>query len=125
MIHLKFEGGSSGPDIILGPAPWFRIASNFISPGPDGSLVGSFRNHYWEVQGRRLARYFCDEPHTVNFEDRYGGCGAKLGPFSYLRVEDGALHADNVLRAKFLDYAQLWHCYDASNYWPVLMIEAA
>lgn len=39
MIHLKFEGGASGPDILLGPAPWFRVGGNFIREGPDGIIV--------------------------------------------------------------------------------------
>lgn len=72
MIHLRFEGGASGPDVILGPAPWFRIAGNFIRQGPHGSIVGSFRNHYWEVQSKRLIRYFCEDPYQVHFEDAGG-----------------------------------------------------
>ena len=33
MIHLRFEGGASGPDVIIGPAPWFRIAGNSSGKG--------------------------------------------------------------------------------------------
>jgi hypothetical protein len=125
MIRLKFEGGATGPDIVLGPAPWFRVAGNFIRQGPEGEIVGSFRNHVWEVQSRRLVRYFCEETHTVNFEDAAGGRGVQLGPFSKLWVEDGVLHADGVLKAKFIDQVQVWSCYETETYWPILVIEAA
>ena len=125
MIHLKFEDTEQGNHVVLGPAPWFRIAGNFIRQGPHEAIVGSFRNHYWEVQSRRLIRYFCDEPHRISFEDAAGGRGAQLGPFNKLWVEDGVLHADGLLRAKFYDHTQVWHCYETEAYWPVLIIESA
>jgi hypothetical protein len=52
MIHLRFEGVPSEADLTLGPAPWFRVAGNFVRQGPDGDITAIFRNHYWEVQGR-------------------------------------------------------------------------
>jgi hypothetical protein len=124
MIHLKFDGGSSGPDIVLGPAPWFRVAGNFIRQGPHGAIVGSFRNHYWELQSRRLVRYFCDERYHILFEDAVGDVGERLGPFAKLWVEDGVLHAEDFLKAKFHEQTQVWHCYESDTYWPVMVIEA-
>jgi hypothetical protein len=125
MIHLRFEGVPSEADLTLGPAPWFRVAGNFVRQGPDGDITAIFRNHYWEVQGRHYIRYFCDEPFTVNFEDVAGGRGIRLGPFSKLWVEDGVLHADGFLKAKFHEHTQVWHCYETDTYWPVLVIESA
>ena len=109
----------------LGPAPWFRVAGNFIRQGPHGAIVGSFRNHYWEVESRRFVRYFCEEPHKVHFEDAAGGEGVQLGPFSKLWVEDGVVHADDFLKAKFHEQTQIWHCYETDTYWPVMVIESA
>jgi len=125
MIRFRFEGALSGPDITLGPAPWFRVAGNFIRQGPHGAIVGTFRNHYWEVQSRLFIRYFCDEPATVNFEDGVGGRGVRLGPFAKIWVEDGVLHADGFLKAKFHEQSQVWHAYETDNYWSVLVIESA
>lgn len=125
MINLRFEGGLSGPDLTLGPAPWFRVAGNFIRQGPHGAIVGSFRNHYWEVQSRRFVRYFCEQPYSVHFEDHAGGEGVRLGPFSKLWMEDGVLHADDLLKAKFHEQTQIWHCYETDTYWPVMVIRAA
>jgi hypothetical protein len=122
-ICLRFEGGESGPDVKLGPAPWFRVAGNFIRQGPHGSIIGSFRNHFWEVQSRRFIRYYCEEPHSIHFEDAAGGEGIRLGPFTRLWLEDGVLHGDSFLKAKFSEQTQVWHVYETDTYWPVLVIE--
>jgi hypothetical protein len=124
MIHLKFEVTSSGPFVELGPAPWFRVAGNFIRQGPDGDIVGKFIHHYWEVQGRRYVRYFCEAPIVIHFDDAAGGQGVRLGPFSKLWCEDGVLHADDYLKAKFHEQTQVWNHYDTATYWPVLVIES-
>jgi hypothetical protein len=124
MIHLKFDSALTGPGPVLGPAPWFRVAGNFIRQGPHGAIVGSFRHHYWEVDSRRYERYFCDEAQAIHFEDTAGGLGERLGPFSKLWVEDGVVHADDFLKAKFHEQTQVWHCYESDTYWPVLVIQS-
>ena len=58
MIHLRFEGVPSEADLTLGPAPWFRVAGNFVRQGPDGditalSLLGSARAALHQVFLRR------------------------------------------------------------------------
>jgi hypothetical protein len=118
MITLKFEDGNQSEPVVVGPAPWFRVAGNFVRQGPHGSIVGSFRNHYWEIHSRALIRYFCEESSVVRFEDSLGGVGVRLGPISKLWVEDGVLHADDVLKAKFHEQSQLWHVYHTDTYWP-------
>src|ERR1041384_3954083 len=110
MIHLRLDGGpSSAPVATLGPAPWFRIAGNFIRQGPYGAIMGTFRHHVWEVHARQYVRYSCTEPHLLCFEDAAGGEGLRLGPFSYTWGEDGLLHPDSALRGKFHPDRQLWH----------------
>jgi hypothetical protein len=109
---------------MIGPAPWFRVAGNFVRQGPHGQIIGTFRKHHWEIQSRHFTRYFCDEPYTVTFEDASGGRGDRLGPFSKLRVEDGVLHSDERIKAKFHDETQVWHCYESDTYWAVMVIES-
>src|ERR1051325_6137695 len=111
MITLKFEDGNQSEPVVVGPAPWFRVARNFVRQGAHGSIVGSFRNHCWEIHSRALIRYFCEESSVVRFEDSLGGVGVRLGPISKLWVEDGVLHADDALKAKFNEQMQLWHVY--------------
>ena len=125
LIHLHFRRANSSP-LTIGPAPWFRIAGNFIRQGPHGAIVGTFRRHVWEVGSEYFPIYECVEPHKIHFEDAEGGVGPVLGTYSHLRVDDGTVTAeeDRVV-AKFMDPTQLWLCYDADTYWPVMVIESA
>ena len=55
--------------------------------------------------------------HSV--ESVFGSVG-----ISKLWVEDGVLHAEDVLKAKFHEQSQLWHVYHTDTYWPVMVIES-
>ena len=126
MIHLHFHRASSNDSVIIGPAPWYRIAGNFIRQGPHGAIVGTFRKHFWEVGSEHFPIYECMEPHKIHFEDAEGAVGPVLGPYSRLRVEDGTVTAEEEkLVAKFMDPTQLWLCFESETYWPVMVIESA
>jgi len=124
MIHLHFRGATANTSVTLGPAPWFRVAGNFVRQGPHGAIVGTFRRHVWEVGSEHFPIYECREPHRIHFEDAAGGVGPVLGPYSRLTVEDGLMHEDDRLVAKFMDQNQLWLCYETETYWPVMIIKA-
>ena len=123
MIHLRMEGGVA-PPVILGPAPWYRIDENFLRQGPHGAIVATFREHVWEMQSARYIRYHCTDPHIIRFEDEAKGESLIVGQFTNTWVEDGILHPDYMLRARFLFEAQRWHEYRSDTYWPTLVIEA-
>jgi hypothetical protein len=125
MIHLYFEGGSPADSVTLGPAPWFRIAGNFIRQGPDGAIVGTYRRHQWEVQSGYFTRFDGKERAVVHFEDAAGGPSEDFGPFPRFHTSDGVLYADGKLFAKFVEESQLWHCYPSENFWPVIVIKPA
>jgi len=126
VIQLRFRRPSLQSELKFGPAPWFRVAGNFIRQGPHGTIVGTFRRHVWEVAAEHFPVYECTDPFRIRFEDAEGGVGAELGPFSRLRVEDGTLTVQqDQLTAKFMDPTQLWLCYETETYWPVMVIESA
>jgi hypothetical protein len=125
MVHLRFHSGAANDSLIVGPAPWFRVAGNFVRQGPHGAIVGTFRRHIWEVGSVYYPVYEVAEPHSIHFEDAAGGVGPVLGPYARLKVEDGLMHEDGGLTAKFMEQAQLWLCYETETYWPVLVIESA
>jgi hypothetical protein len=126
VIHLHFRRANPDSRLTVGPAPWFRIAGNFIRQGPHGAIIGTFRRHFWEVGSEHFPIYECFEPHKIHFEDNEGGVGPVLGPYSHLRVDDGTVTAEEErVVAKFMDPTQLWLCYEADTYWPVMVIESA
>ena len=61
---------------------------------------------------------------SSGFEDSLGGVDVRLGPISKLWVEDGVLHTDDVLKAKFHEQSQLWQVLPHDTYWPVMVIES-
>ncbi len=122
MIHLHFQDVSKVGSITLGPAPWFRVAGNFIRQGPQGEIVAIYRHHHWEVKGKFFTRFDCHEGMTIHFEDTAGGPTEAFGPFSAFFTADGVLYTDNTLFAKFMEETQLWHCYDTENFWPAMVI---
>jgi hypothetical protein len=122
MIRLIFEDESHS--VVVGPAPWFRIAGNFIRQGPHGSIAGTFRLHHWEVGGHHFSRYDCKEPALIYFEDFQGTPSEEFGPFPFLFAQDGAMHAGSGLFAKFIEDTQLWHSFPTETFWPVVVIKA-
>lgn len=122
MIHLRFEGETRDRDAVLGPAPCFRVSGNVIRQGPEQEIVGVFQSGCWQVRARRFLRYFCEEPCMVSFEDRTGIEGPRIGPCSRIWVEDGMLHTDDILKAKFHERTQVWQVFESATYWPVMVL---
>jgi hypothetical protein len=122
MIHLHFERSTSCVKAALGPAPWFGVAESFVKQGPYGLIVGTFREHIWEVYARRYPRFFRTEPHTVRFEGAAGDAGIRLGPFARSWSEDGLVHRDLRMRAHFDPARQLWHELQPNKFWPVMIL---
>jgi hypothetical protein len=124
MVRLHFRP-FSGPEIVLGPAPWFRISGNYIRKGPDGAVVGMFTRHQWQVQDRHFIRFDCHEPTLIHLEDTAGAPTQDFGPFGSFQCNDGVMYAEQKLLAKFLEETQLWHFFPTENFWPVLVIKQA
>jgi hypothetical protein len=125
LIYLHFRRSAKSDSVQVGPAPWYRVAGNFVRQGPHGAIIGTFRKHVWEVGSETFPSYECDQPYKIRFEDSEGGVGPVLGPFTRLRVDDGTMTVDEAqVVAKFMDPTQLWLCYEADTYWPVMVIES-
>jgi hypothetical protein len=125
MIHLHFDGPLRAQAVTLGPAPWFRIAGNYIRQGPHNVIVGSYRRHQWEVQAKYFTRYDCRDRAVIHFEDVAGGPTENFGPFPCFHGADGVVYAADKLFAKFIEESQLWHCYPTETFWPVMVVQAA
>jgi hypothetical protein len=123
MISLIFESESLGKSVKLAPAAWFRITGNFISRGPEGAVVATFSQHFWEMQGQQhLTRYVCHDRTVIHFEDALGNASETFGPFHDLAVADGVVYADGQLFARFAEETQLWHGFGTDTYWLSMII---
>jgi len=87
--------------------------------------VAKYKNHFWEIQGQHFTRYDCLDMVSIHFEDVAGDPSESFGPFAYFWVTDGAIYAERDLFAKFMEESQLWHCYPADTYWPVMVVTQA
>jgi hypothetical protein len=123
MIRLIFESEQLGKSVTLAPAPWFRITGNFISQGPDESIVARFSHHFWEMQGQKhLTRYRCHDRTVIHFEDAIGNASETRGPFDDIAMADGVVYANGQLFARFAEETQLWHCFGTDTYWLSMII---
>ena len=124
MVHLKFDASSPAYSVTLGPAPWFRVAGNFIRQGPEGVIVATYRKHQWEVQSRYFTRFDCWDRAVIHFEDAAGGSSEDFGPFDQFHAADGTMYTGDKLFAKFIEESQLWHCYLTETFWPALVFQS-
>jgi hypothetical protein len=88
-------------------------------------IVGTYRQHQWDVQGQHFTSYDCNDRTAIHFEDVAGGSTEDFGPFGHFFVADGTMYAEGKLFAKFMEESQLWHCYVTDTYWPVMVIKPA
>jgi hypothetical protein len=122
MVRIQFSGAMPSENLMLGPAPYFRITGNFMRVGPDNTVAARYKNHFWEIQGQYFTSYRCVVPIAVHFEDAQGERSSQFGPFASLGVADGVAYADGVLFARLVEESQLWHSYAEGTYWPVMVI---
>jgi hypothetical protein len=124
MVELRFEGLSAHQSVVAGPAPWFRIAGNYVRQGPSGAVVAQLERHQWSVGQQFFSRFDCRGPLVVHFEDAGGEPSGAFGPFTSLAVADGTMYSGDRVLAKFAEETQLWHAFPTETYWPVLVIAA-
>ena len=122
MVKLQFGSLLSAEDVQVGPAPWFRIAGNFIRQGPHDSIVGMLERHQWRLGSHYYTRIATDDTVRLHFEDAFGDQSPVYGPFSKMVIADGAVHVDQGLFAKFVEETQLWHAIRTENYWPTMIV---
>jgi hypothetical protein len=123
MISLIFESEQLAKTTKLAPAPFFRITGNFISQGPNGTVVAKFSNHFWDMQGQQhFTQYACHDRTSIHFEDALANTSESFGPFDEISVADGVVYANGQLFARFTEETQLWHCYKTDTYWLSMII---
>lgn len=122
MIRLKFQTVQDAHSVILGPAPGFRVASNFLRRMPDNAVVAQYSRHQWRVRDRGFSSYTCLDPCLVYFADVEGTPSETFGPFEKLHVADGTMYSDDKLFAKFIDESLNWRSFEMETYWANLVV---
>ncbi|HYE36134.1 hypothetical protein [Methylocaldum sp.] len=126
MISLVFESEQLGKSVTLGPAPFFRITGNFISPGADAGVAAKFSNHFWEMRGQKhFTQYACHDRAVIHFEDAIENASEAFGPFDKIVVADGVVYTNGKLFARFTEETQLWHCFSTDTYWLSMVIASS
>src|SRR5581483_10926045 len=109
MIRLKFKGIRGEVDsVIVGPAPGFRVAGNFLRQYPEGTIEWEYKRHQWHVRGGHFSRYDCIDPCCIYFMDAEGGSSQTFGPLDGICVADGTMYSGTKLFAKFTEESLLW-----------------
>lgn len=124
MISIHFLDGVTGnePPATVGPAPWFRLTASYLRKGPHGTIAGSFRGTLWEVDGRHYRSLECRAGVIACFEDAMGHTSGRLGPFPYLRVNQGHIEFDTGRLARFDERSRRWRDVSRKGVWPDVLI---
>jgi hypothetical protein len=122
MIRLKFQAPQDAHSVIVGPAPAFRVAGNFLRRMPDNAVMGQYIRHQWRVGDRGFSRYDSLDPCLIYFADVEGTPSETFGPFEKLHVADGTMYSDDELFAKFIDESLNWHSLELETFWPNLVL---
>ena len=124
MVRLQMSPPLVGPHITLGPAPWFRVERNELRQGPTESLVGELQNHQWNVHGRHFAVVEATPGSTLQFAGPTGPASPPYGPYSDVRMADGAVYGDGQVIARFDDETYLWRCALTQKAWPAVVVSS-
>ena len=122
MVRLQMSPPLPGTQLVLGPAPWFRVDRNELRQGPTESLVGELQNRRWNVQGRSFTAAAATPGSTVQFANPHGGVSPAYGPYQDVRLADGAVYADGIVIARFEDETYLWRCALTQKAWPAMLV---
>jgi hypothetical protein len=122
MIKLQFEHPVSRQVHVVGPAPYFRLTGDDLRAGPNDTIVATYSNGVWSVEGATFLTIAVEDPTALRFEENGNGhaSAAQYGPYDQLRVVDGAIrHGPNAIEllARLDETTQAWYVYpEQKNY---------
>jgi hypothetical protein len=125
MLCVRFGLGPNN-SMTLGPAPSYLISGDVFCIGPLWSVAAVYRDHAWEVRGRRFVRFnFIGQGATLaNLDRAPNEPVGRFGPFDEVLVADGALFANDRPFAKFVEERFAWYFYETKTYLLNIIIEA-
>jgi hypothetical protein len=127
MIKLQFEHPVSRQIQLVGPAPYFRLTGDDLRAGPNDTVIATYRNGIWTLDGDSFLTIAADEPTAIHFEDKGpdNPVAARYGPYELLRVVDGAIrHGPNAIEllARLDERTQAWYVYAEQKNYPFVVL---
>ena len=124
MVRLQMSPALLGSRLTLGPAPWFRVERNELRQGPTESLVGELQDHQWNVRGRRFSMVEANPGTTIQFAGPSGPVMPAYGPYTEVRMADGAFYGDGQLIARFDEETYLWRCTETHKAYAAVLVSS-
>jgi hypothetical protein len=125
MLALRFEHPVNRQAYRVGPVPYFRIDGQALRAGPDDTVVASYQNGTWQINGTSYLTATAEAPARVDFAvDGKPGSGP-LGPFAELKLVDGIMrHGSGFhqLLARFDEQSQSWYAYADQKHYPTVLL---
>jgi hypothetical protein len=128
MLVLRFEHPVNRQSYRVGPAPYFRIDGSALVAGPDNRVVAQYQNGTWQVGGTSFLTATAEAPARVLFTDDSQSGAGPHGPFTELKLVDGAVRHGNgfhQLLARFDEQSQTWYAYADQRHYPIVLLSAA
>jgi hypothetical protein len=125
MITLHFEHPVSHQVQTVGPAPYFRITGDDLRAGPHDTIVATYRNGIWTVNGDSYLTIATESSMAVRFEGNGDPGPSRYGPLERVRVVDGAIrHGPNAIEllARLDEAKQAWYVYAEQKDYPIAVL---
>lgn len=115
-VHLK---GSRA----FGPLRAIRLDADCCRNAESGALLARYRDHQWEVEGKRYFRLDTAGKVRIQFERAAEERKSRLlGPFLRFSAIDGIAFADERVFAFVDPKVGDWFSYDDGHHWPVMVV---
>jgi hypothetical protein len=122
LIRLRFTGVTHPHGVFVGPAPWFRLVGAAVLQGPDGDVVGQFREGQWMVRNAVFNRFDCRQPMVLHLENGETGAAEEIGRLEECAVVGAVVFGDGAPVATWDPGRNLWLSSDTELAWPALVI---
>jgi len=119
MLYMSFKGATPVEDVLLGPAPRFRIVGKALHDGNESGPLASHENRFWHIGDKCFLRCECRGAASVQFNDAERS--VTYGPFRSVTVIDGAVYGNDELLATFVDDDLLWMDRRSQTIWPIMV----
>lgn len=122
-LHVTFSD-SEGNTLRKGPFEKFFLQGETLRQENGGPLVAVHEDHFWNVDGKRFARFDCDCRVQVRVVRLDGKRMQHYGPYAHFSAQDGITFADHAVFAFADRTIGDWYCHADGLHWAMLIVES-